>query len=110
MKQAFNVDVAAKYGLRAAIMLELMSEWTAYDGENEEPSIGGYIWERVNVRELRPKYIPYMSVSSIHAALRDLVAAGLIVEGNPYGGQFDRAKWYAITEKGKSEILGEEQP
>lgn len=100
MKHLFDVEIAAKYGVNAAILLENLYYWIAKNEANEVNYYDGNYWT-YNSRKAFQEMFPYMSKRQIDGALEKLIDEGLVVTGNYNKMAYDRTLWYALTEKGK---------
>lgn len=95
----FNVGVATKYGVNAAILLWNISFWIEKNAANDKHFYDGRYWTYNSVSAME-KLFPYMSAKSIRYTIDKLVSDGLIVKGNYNEQQYDRTNWYALTNKG----------
>ena len=100
MKHLFDVDIALKYGVNAAILLEKIGYWIKQNEANETNFFDGHYWT-FNSRRAYRELFPYMSERQIATAFEKLIADGLIITGNYNKVAYDRTLWYALTEKGK---------
>ena len=101
MKHIFDVDIAKRYGVNAAVLLENIGYWIKQQEANETNFYDGRYW-MFNSRRAYRELFPYMSERQIATAFEKLIADGLIVTGNYNQVAYDRTLWYALTEKGKS--------
>lgn len=101
MKHIFDVDIAAKYGIHAAILLENLGYWIKQNEANETNFFDGYYWT-FNSRRAYREIFPYMSERQIDTAFHKLIDDGLVITGNYNKLAYDRTLWYALTQKGKS--------
>ena len=95
----FNTDVAAKYGVKCAILLENIRYWVDMNKANKENFYDGRYWIYISKSEFC-KTFPYMSYKQIRTALDTLRAEGLVETGNFSDNPYDRTLWYTVTEKG----------
>lgn len=93
------MDIAAKYGLHAAIILNNLQFWISKNEANETNFFDGYYWTFNSVRAYKELF-PYLSDRQIAYALKKLEEEGLIISGNYNKSSYDRTKWYAITKEG----------
>lgn len=100
MKHLFDVDIAAKYGINAAILLENLGYWIKQNEANETNFYDGYYWT-FNSRRAYREIFPYMSERQIDTAFKKLIEDGLVITGNYNKLAYDRTLWYALTQKGK---------
>lgn len=101
MIHVFDTDVAQKYGVNAAIILQNIGYWIAQNEANEINFYDGRYWT-FNSKRAYGELFPYMSEKQIRTALEKLIEDGVLVTGNYNKLAYDRTTWYALTEKGKS--------
>ncbi len=99
MNHSFDIAIAEKYGVNAAILLQHIFWWCEKNKANETNYYDGLYWT-YNSRKAFTMLFPYMSEKQIRTALDRLVNEGLIVIGNYNEDKRDRTLWYAATEKG----------
>lgn len=97
----FDTEIAEKYGIEAAIILQNISFWIEKNAANEKHLHDGKYWTYNSVRAFG-EIFKYMSESTIRRNLLKLETEGLVVTGNFNSLSFDRTIWYSITEKGFS--------
>lgn len=95
----FDTNIAEKYGINAAIILQNMYYWIEKNRANEKHFHDGYYWTYNSLKAFEELF-PYMSNKQIRGALEKLEEEGIIVCGNYNNSTYDRTKWYAITEAG----------
>lgn len=101
MKHIFDVEIANKYGVNAAVLLENLGYWIKQNEANETNYFDGNYWT-YNSRRAYRELFPYMSERQINTAFQKLIEDGLVVTGNYNKIAYDRTLWYALTQKGKS--------
>lgn len=101
MQHHFDVDLAARYGIAEAILLNHLEYWIEHNRANQKNFFEGRYWTFNSNKALR-EIFPYLSEKKIRNALNHLQDEGLIVTGNFNKLAYDRTLWYALTEKGKS--------
>lgn len=89
----------------AAVMLEHLRFWCSKNQANEVHEHDGLYWTYNSIKAYREIY-PYLSDKQIRAALKKLEDGGYIATGNFSSNQWDRTKWYAVTDLGYA-LLGE---
>lgn len=96
---AFDVELATKYGLNSAIILEKINDWT---NEKTDATVflDGRYWVVKSRREMTVA-LPYLSARQIAFATNKLVDAGLVIVGHYSKPPFDRSLWYCLTDNGK---------
>ncbi len=106
MTHSFCVDIAQKYGVYCAIILNHLNFWIAKNAANEKNFFDGHYWTYSSVKAFANLF-SYMTDKQIRNALATLEKEGLIITGNYNTSRYDRTKWYALTEKGESILLEE---
>ena len=101
MIHVFDTDVAEKYGVNAAIILQNIGYWIKQNEANETNFYDGRYWT-FNSKRAYGELFPYMSKRQIETAFQKLIEDGVIVTGNYNKLAYDRTLWYALTQKGKS--------
>ncbi len=107
MNHSFNVEVATKYGMLEAVLLENINFWVAKNKANEKNFYDGFYWTYNSITALS-KLFPYASMATIFRALHNLEDAGLILAGNYNKDASDKTKWYTLTKKGELLLNGTE--
>lgn len=106
MKHMFDIEIAQKYGVNAAIILENIGYWVARNEANGENFHDGTYWT-YNSRKAFCELFPYLTDRQIRTALQKLVDEGVIITGNYNDTAYDRTLWYALTDAGRH-LLGME--
>lgn len=101
MIHVFDTDVAQKYGVNAAIILQNIGYWIKQNEANQTNFFDGRYWT-FNSKRAYGELFPYMSKRQIETAFQKLIEDGVIVTGNYNKLAYDRTLWYALTQKGKS--------
>lgn len=101
MEHSFDTDLAAEIGIEEAIIFEHICFWIIKNEANEKNQFDGDTWTFNSVKAFNEIFY-YMSPKTIRNALKNLEEIGLIKTGNYNEIPFDRTKWYALTEKGKT--------
>lgn len=101
MTHTFNVGIAEKYGVNAAIILQHIGFWCTWSKANEAHYHDGYYWT-YNTNNALCALFPYMTGKAIRSAIQKLVDDGIIIKGNYNEKPFDRTLWYAMTAKGEA--------
>lgn len=97
MQHHFDIDLAKKYGILEAVLLDNFCFWTVKNAANEVHIHDGRVWTYNSVKAFCEMF-PYASQKQIRSALAHLEAEGLIVAGNFNESAYDRTKWYALTD------------
>ena len=101
MIHVFDTDVAKKYGVNAAIILQNIAYWIMQNEANETNFYDGRYWT-FNSKRAYGELFPYMTAKQIRTAIEKLIEDGVLVTGNYNKLAYDRTAWYSLTEKGKS--------
>jgi hypothetical protein len=104
MNHRFNVDVAVRFGVNAAILFENIAYICENNRANESNEHDGNFWV-YNTRKAFSELYPYLSDKQVRTALDTLVAGGLLIKGNYNKSAFDRTTWYAVTDEGRTIYL-----
>ena len=89
MIHSFDVDVAALYGVNAAILLQNIYYWCEHNRLNEKHYYDGEYWT-YNSRKAFAEQFPYMGDKQIRSALGKLKDEGLIITGCYNNSSYDR--------------------
>ena len=99
MTHHFDVDVATKYGVNAAVILQNIYFWCLKNRANGKNFHDGNYWT-YNSRSAFNELFPYLSERQIKTAIDKLVDDGVIQTGCYNDDMRDRTLWYAVTKKG----------
>lgn len=101
MQHYFDINIAMKYGIQPAIILNNLYFWIEKNRANEKHFHDGYYWTYNNMKAFSVLF-PYMTERQIDYAIKKLVDEGLVIKGNYNKSSYDRTCWYAITKEGYS--------
>jgi len=101
MNHSFNVEVATKYGVEEAIVLENMLFWLVKNKANKKHIIDGNVWT-YNSQQALAELFPYMNRSKVQRVMSKLEKEGLILKANYNVAKYDKTTWYALTSLGYS--------
>lgn len=101
MTHTFDTDIAAKYGIKAAVVFQNLVFWCQHSEANGTNFHDGYYWTYNTTQAFR-EIFPYLSTDQIRLALKKLLDDGVIIKGHYSSNAYDRTTWYAVTERGKS--------
>lgn len=108
MEHCFNVGIAKKYGVDAAILLSNLLNIIGPEADeryNYELRFNNSgIWVKISIAEWI-KIIPYMSKRKIRKAVNILLKNDVIRVSQLSKNEFDGTNWYAITKKGIKLII-----
>lgn len=100
----FCNDIAMRYGINAAILLENIHYWIEHNRANGDNYIDGRTWTYDSI-DAYSHHFPYMSPKQIRTALAKLKDEGILITGNHSTNKFDRRTWYSLTDYGESLFL-----
>lgn len=104
MQHSFDVEIAQKYGILEAILLENIYYWIKKNEANNKHFYDEKYWT-YNSRKAFAEIFPYASEKQIRTALEKLIKNGLIITGNYNQDGRDRTLWYSLTDRGISLFL-----
>ncbi len=93
MTHAFNVGMAADYGVPAAILYHDIDYWCRENSAKSQNIRDGCAWMYRSLSDFREAF-PYLAEYAIRQGLKTLEDAGLIRSGNYNRQGLDRTKWY----------------
>lgn len=103
----FDIRVAEMYGINCAVILQNLWHWIRKNEANGTNFYDGHYWTYNSTKAFKELF-PYLSQKQIETALKKLRDEGIVITGNYNAIKYDRTLWYAITQKGKSILLGGE--
>ena len=92
----FDVKVAEKVGVHAAVLLDNFNFWIAKNQADRKHLHDGKTWMYISKRGLT-EYFPYLTERQIKYALSKLEESGMIQKGNFNKSPYDRTLWYTVT-------------
>lgn len=101
MNHSFSKEVAVKYGVDEAILLENLNFWLSKNEANEKHFYDGEYWT-YNSSKAFIGLFPYWSKNQIERIIKSLKEKELIITGNYNATPYDRTRWFAFTRKAKS--------
>lgn len=107
MNHTFDVSVAKRYGVEAAIMLENFRFWIAKNKANGRHFYDGRYWTYNSIKAFSELF-PYWSAPQIRRILDKLESAGVLVSGSFNSSPWDKTKWYAFSDK--TDLLEQASP
>lgn len=97
MEHHFSVEIATRYGILEAVLLNNLYFWIKKNEANGTNYHDGYYWTYNSTKAFHELF-PYASTNKIRNALKRLEQEGLIITGNYNKSAYDRTMWYALTE------------
>ena len=101
MEHSFDIEIAQDYGIETAIILKHLYFWIEKNKANDDNYFEGKYWTYNSVKAFSDLF-PYMTEKKIRSTLIKMEDDELIITGNFNKSQYDRTKWYALTDKAYS--------
>lgn len=98
MRHAFNTDLAEKYGIEKALIIDYFAYWVVENMRNERNFHDGRYWVFNSASALSEKF-HYISRRTMNQKLQELEADGILISGNFNKNKFDRTKWYSFRDE-----------
>lgn len=95
MEHSFDIDIAAKVGVNAAVIYNNILHWVKKNAANGENFHDGYYWT-YNSNKAFAELFPYMTDRQVRTALKKLKEEGYILTANYNANTYDRTLWYTI--------------
>lgn len=96
MRHIFSVNVAKKYGMDCAVMLENLYFWISKNKANNRHCHDGKYWTYNSVKAFEELF-PYWTYNQVRRILKKLEDEELIEKGNFNQSTYDRTAWYTLT-------------
>lgn len=90
----FDVEVAQRYGVNAAILLSDIQYWCERSKGDPAHLREGRVWMWSSVRDFRERH-PYLTARQIRYALEQLTAAEVVITAQYSDRALDRTIWYS---------------
>ncbi len=103
MTHSFDSEIAEKYGILEAILLNNIYYWIEKNRANDQNFFDGTYWT-YNSTKAFSQLFSYASERQINYALKHLREEEVLLVGNYNEKTYDRTLWYAISEKGLAAI------
>ena len=101
MKHFFDTQIAKKYGIVEAIIMDNMWFWITKNIADEKYYFDGRFWTYGSNLSFA-NYFEYLTPNQIRRAIDKLVQEGILIKGNYNQSTYDRTNWYAFTDFGQS--------
>jgi hypothetical protein len=98
MNHSFDIEIAQKYGMKAAVLYENFKYWIAKNKANGQNFREGRTWTYNSMRALADLF-PYMTVWDVRASLGVLIDAGVLLAAHYNVRGYDRTTWYAFEDE-----------
>lgn len=97
MNHSFNIELAQKYGIEEAIIIEHFAFWIKKNVANKNNYFEGEYWTYNSAKALEELF-PYMNLKKIQRVLSSLEKMKIFKSGNFNESKYDRTKWYCIVD------------
>lgn len=104
MQHSFDIEIAQKYGVNEAIILNYFLFWLSKNKANKKHGHDGRYWT-YNTTAAFAEQLPYLTANQVRRTLEKLRKEGLIMVGNYNVNPYDRTAWYTLTDEGMK-LLG----
>lgn len=98
MEHTFDIKIAEKYGVNAAILYRNFQYWIAHNKANKKHLIDGRTWSYNSQRAFKDLF-PYMTRAHIRGVLKVLIEKGVIIAGRHNKRCGDQTTWYAFEDE-----------
>lgn len=98
MEHSFNVEVAKRYGVTAAIFIHSLYFWIAKNEANGRHYYDGKSWTYNSLSALT-KLFPYFTKSQIRTVISKCESEGAVIKGNFNKAGYDKTCWYALGDE-----------
>lgn len=96
MEHLFDVDIAEKYGVNAAIVLRHLQFWIIKNKAHNKHLFDGRTWTYFSVRAFT-EIFPYWTTRQLRVILDKLIEMKVLTKGNYNPKGYDHTSWYAFT-------------
>lgn len=97
MNHSFNVEIAKKYGVEGAIIIEHLYFWIQKNKVNDKNFHDGRYWT-YNSKKAFTEIFPYWTERQLERIIGNLKKDGAILTGNYNKVAYDRTTWYALDD------------
>lgn len=104
----FNIYIAKELGINASIILTNMLFWLEKNEANQSNYHEEKYWTYNSIKAYG-EIFPYLSERQIRYTLDKLEEDGIVLTGNFNKANFDKTKWYTVSDKGY-ELIQSVQP
>ena len=94
----FDIDLAVKYGLTEAILINNFQFWIQKNVDNKKNENDSRTWTYMSVKAMNLSY-PYLTQKKIISSINRLVSSGVLIKKCLNSNPFDRTSWYAFQDE-----------
>jgi hypothetical protein len=98
MEHSFDVKLAQKYGVKAAIVIRHLQFWLYKNKANGQHQYNGRTWTYNSIRAYT-EIFPYWTSRQIRRIFQALEKQDVIIKGNYNKTAYDRTAWYAFKDE-----------
>ncbi len=102
MIQSYNVDIAAKYGITEAVLIQTFASLLIEDKDNTEIH-NGLHYRPIAAKTLLKLHPEFGNTKRILSTIGKLVSSDIISRGN-FSTSLSNTYWYAFTDNGLSVV------
>ena len=106
MNHSFNINLAKKYGIEEAILIENFIFWIKNNIANQKHFYDGRYWT-YNSAKAMAQLFPYMNDKKIYRIIDNLCKINFLLKGNYNTDPFVKTLWYSFSDEA-IEVLGKE--
>lgn len=106
MEHSFDIEIAQEYGIECAIIIKHLYYWIEKNRVCDKHFYDGRYWTYGSIKAFCELF-PYIGEKKMRNAFQKLEDSGLLLTGNYNKSQYDRTKWYALTDNGLALIRKE---
>ena len=96
---SFDVNIAIKFGVPVAIVLNHIAFWIQKNRANDKHHYDGRYWTYNSIKAFQ-EIFPYWTFKQMRVVLDKLKETGLIVTGNYNQKGYDQTQWYGLSDEG----------
>lgn len=100
MIHSFDVDIAVKYGIEEAILIQNFAFWISKNEANDVHLYDGRYWTYNSLPAIFKLFPEFKSIDKTKRIVKKLIDNGILMKGNYNTSKWDKTSWYAFTEKG----------
>lgn len=98
MNHSFDIDLAVRFGVPEAILIENFKFWIAKNKANGRHFHKGRYWTYNSTKALAELF-PYWSQKQIERLVKRLEDAGILLSDNFNPSPYDRTKWFSLSDE-----------
>jgi len=100
MEHSFNIEIAQKYGINAAVVLRHLQFWIIKNKTHSKHFHDGRTWTYYSLNAFT-KIFPYLTKKQVRRALQILVERGVILKADYNKYKNTRTSWYSFVDENR---------